>query len=234
MHPPTAQGLKLFLAAAIADSSRHGKCCCSSCCGGGGGGDHFGSANVQSKGVHQVWNFSFSFLMYGQKGCIKGQSFAKKMGVSRGKLFLKNECIISHNPMPKLTPQLSERIPFLFLFGASVSEKKAAWNYTCTPSWYVFVKRWRRRMPANSFFDTSSSSSFASVRNSSLSPAETVWKARKCVSPFISSVEYGKVSLGAYERKYIRACTARTFHARKSSSKQSFFEVSLLWTVEWK
>ena len=61
----------LFLAEAIADSSRH-----------------FGSAflaTVQSKGVHQ------------------GAIFCQKMGAS------------CHNSIPKLTPQLSERIPFLFI-----------------------------------------------------------------------------------------------------------------------
>ena len=86
-----------LLATAIADSSRHGKCS-SSCCG-GGGGDHFGSAflaSVQSTGTHQ------------------GAIICQKMGVSRGKLFSKNGCIVSHNSMPKLTPQLSERIPLLF------------------------------------------------------------------------------------------------------------------------
>ena len=107
-HPPSTVS-NFFLAAAIADGSRHGTCCYSCCCG---GGDHFGSAIAR----------------YSQNGCIKGQSFAKKWVYQGGNFFQKNGCIISHNSMPKLTPQLSERIPFLFLFGASVSEKKAAWN----------------------------------------------------------------------------------------------------------
>ncbi len=124
----------------IADSSSHGKCC-SCCCGGGGGGDHFGSAflaNVQSK----VWNFSFSFLMYSQKGqsfakngCIKGETFSKK--------WLHHK---SHNSMPKLTPQLSERIPFLLSFpqrknyeGYSVCFYPADTEY-CYPGFYSLRK----------------------------------------------------------------------------------------------
>ncbi len=63
-----------FLAAAIADGSRHGKCCSCCCCCGGGGGDHFASANVQSKGVHQEAIFCL------KNGCIKGEAFLKKMG----------------------------------------------------------------------------------------------------------------------------------------------------------
>ena len=69
---PLSTVSNFFLAAAIADSPRHGKCCYSCCCC--GGGDHFGSAIVR----------------YSQKGCIKGQYLLPKKWVyQKGNFLLK-------------------------------------------------------------------------------------------------------------------------------------------------
>ena len=157
MHPPTEHGLQLFLAAAIADSPRHGKCCYSCCCG----GDHFGSAIVR----------------YSQKGCIKGQYILPKNGVSQeGNFLLKMgapkviiqcqnsrrssvkgslSCFSSVRPCRK---RRQHGTIYIRLVGMCLSNADAV---VCHGS-------------EQFFFDTSSSSSFASVRNSSLSLAETV------------------------------------------------------------
>ncbi len=80
--------------------------------------------------------------MYSQKG----QPFAKKWVYQGGNFFRKNGSIISHNSMPKLTPQLSERIPFLLSFpqrknyeGYSVCFYPADTEY-CYPGFYSLRK----------------------------------------------------------------------------------------------